>query len=182
MRSRVSAYIRQHRLALLCLFLILGGGSAYAVNGRPRRRRAPESARGGCGRSPRAPRVATGQGEPLRQDRRRRRPGDGRRSDGEPARADPGGGLAVRKPCLTCGTLTEGSYRRVHQRWRPRGRHNARLRARVFRAHGRPCRDCGRADLPLEVHHVNGDPSDNRIMNTIPLCRDCHHEATFPGI
>ena len=29
---------------------------------------------------------------------------------------------------------------------------------------------------------VNGDPGDNRIRNTIPLCRDCHHEATFPGI
>jgi 5-methylcytosine-specific restriction endonuclease McrA len=36
--------------------------------------------------------------------------------------------------------------------------------------------------VPLEVHHVNGDPIDNRIQNTIPLCRDCHHKATFPGI
>jgi hypothetical protein len=34
----------------------------------------------------------------------------------------------------------------------------------------------------LEVHHVNGDPMDNRIANTIPLCRDCHHAATFSGI
>jgi hypothetical protein len=25
----------------------------------------------------------------------------------------------------------------------------------------------------------NPDPTDNRIA--IPLCRDCHHEATFPG-
>jgi hypothetical protein len=32
--------------------------------------------------------------------------------------------------------------------------------------------------VPLEVHHVNGDPMDNRIVNTIPLCRDCHYEAT----
>jgi 5-methylcytosine-specific restriction endonuclease McrA len=36
--------------------------------------------------------------------------------------------------------------------------------------------------VPLEIHHVNGDPMDNRIANTIPLCRDCHHKATFPGI
>jgi hypothetical protein len=38
--------------------------------------------------------------------------------------------------------------------------------------------------LPLgrEVHHVNSDPMDNRIVNTIPLCRDCHQKATFPGI
>jgi DNA invertase Pin-like site-specific DNA recombinase len=34
----------------------------------------------------------------------------------------------------------------------------------------------------LEVHHVNGDPTDDRILNLIPLCRDCHHEATFPGV
>ena len=34
----------------------------------------------------------------------------------------------------------------------------------------------------LEVHHVNGDPTDNRIQNTIPLCVDCHRSATFPGI
>jgi predicted restriction endonuclease len=52
----------------------------------------------------------------------------------------------------------------------------------VFAVYGRRCRDCGRSDAPLEVHHVNGDPMDNRIVNTIPLCRDCHHEATFPGI
>jgi hypothetical protein len=52
----------------------------------------------------------------------------------------------------------------------------------VFAAYGRRGRDCGRWDVPLEVHHVNGDPADNRIANTIPLCRDCHHEATFPGI
>ena len=32
------------------------------------------------------------------------------------------------------------------------------------------------------VAGVNGDPTDNAIRNTIPLCRDCHHEATFPGI
>ena len=37
---------------------------------------------------------------------------------------------------------------------------------------------CGRSDLPLEVHHVNGNPMDNRIINTIPLCRDCHRKAT----
>jgi hypothetical protein len=36
--------------------------------------------------------------------------------------------------------------------------------------------------VPLEVHHVNGDPIDSRIVNTIPPRRDCHHAATFPGI
>jgi 5-methylcytosine-specific restriction endonuclease McrA len=52
----------------------------------------------------------------------------------------------------------------------------------VFEVYGRRCQDCGRSDVALEVHHANGDPMDNRIMNTIPLCRDCHHGATFPGI
>jgi hypothetical protein len=36
--------------------------------------------------------------------------------------------------------------------------------------------------VPLEVHHVNGDTSDNAIRNTIPLCRDCHRSLTYPGI
>jgi len=52
----------------------------------------------------------------------------------------------------------------------------------VFAVYGRRCSDCGRSDVPLEVHHVNGYTTDNRLANTIPLCRDCHHEATFPGI
>jgi 5-methylcytosine-specific restriction endonuclease McrA len=51
---------------------------------------------------------------------------------------------------------------------------NRQLRARVFAACGRRCMYCGRSDGPLEVHHVNSDPLDNRIANTIPLCRDCH--------
>ena len=52
----------------------------------------------------------------------------------------------------------------------------------MFAVYGRRCRDCGRSDVPLEVHHVNGDPTDNRTRNTIPLCHDCHRLATFPGI
>jgi hypothetical protein len=31
----------------------------------------------------------------------------------------------------------------------------------VFAVYGRSCR-CGRSDVPLEVHHVSGDPTDNR--------------------
>ena len=77
------------------------------------------------------------------------------------------------RPCLRCPE---------HRPWRPRGRHNRKLRARVFAAYGRRCLDCGRTDVPLEVHHVNSDAMGNRIANTIPLCRDCHHKARFPGI
>ena len=89
----------------------------------------------------------------------------------------------MKRPCLTCGTLVDGSYCREHQPRRTRGRHQlGKLRARVFAAYGHRCLDCGRSDVALEVHHVNGDPMDNRIANTVPLCRDCHHTATFPGI
>jgi predicted restriction endonuclease len=90
----------------------------------------------------------------------------------------------MKKPCLVCGELVSGSYCRAHEpeRPRPRGRDNARLRARVFAFYGYRCRACGRADVALEVHHRNGNPLDNRIQNTIPLCRDCHHEATYPAI
>ena len=40
--------------------------------------------------------------------------------------------------------------------------------ARVFAVYGHRCRDCGRSDLPLEVHHVNSDKTDNRITNLVP--------------
>jgi 5-methylcytosine-specific restriction endonuclease McrA len=88
----------------------------------------------------------------------------------------------MRRPCLVCGVLTNGSYCPTHEPRRLRGRHGGNLRAWVFSNYGYRCQDCGRSDVPLEVHHVNGDPTDNRIQNTIPLCRDCHHAATFPGI
>ena len=89
----------------------------------------------------------------------------------------------MRRPCLTCGVLTDDSYCREHRPRRPRGRRQlGRLRAQVFAVYGRKCADCSRSDGPLEVHHVNGDPTDNRIRNLIPLCRDCHRKATFPGI
>jgi hypothetical protein len=54
-----------------------------------------------------------------------------------------------------------GSRRRLllrrHRPRRPRGRQLAKLRTRVFAAKGRRCRDCGRSEVPFEVHHVNGD-------------------------
>jgi 5-methylcytosine-specific restriction endonuclease McrA len=86
----------------------------------------------------------------------------------------------VKKPCLICGALAEGSYCKRHQPWRPRGRVNRQLRARVFATYGRRCMYCGRSNVPLEVHHVNGDPIDNRIQKHDPAVPRCHHKATFP--
>ena len=83
--------------------------------------------------------------------------------------------MSLPRPCLRCDVLTDRSYCREHQPRRPRGRQLARLRAQVFAVYGRKCTDCGRSDVPLEVHHINDPPTDNRLANLIPLCRDCHY-------
>src|SRR3972149_10316291 len=42
------------------------------------------------------------------------------------------------------------------------------------------CEECGWSRrtpdgrLPLEVHHINGDPADNRLANLQILCPNCH--------
>ena len=42
------------------------------------------------------------------------------------------------------------------------------------------CEECGWAKqtkdgrLPLELHHINGDPHDNRLENLEILCPNCH--------
>ena len=49
----------------------------------------------------------------------RRFAGDGPRTSREPPGTDPAGGLAVKRPCLRCGALTDGSYRPEHRPRRP---------------------------------------------------------------
>jgi hypothetical protein len=62
---------------------------------------------------------------------------------------------------LTCAnsrdTLTKGGYH-----WR----------ARQHR--GPACEACGRTKA-LHVHHVNGEPSDNELVNLQTLCTHCHN-------
>jgi len=57
-----------------------------------------------------------------------------------------------------------------------------KLRNRLFATGLKPqhCEDCGWAKhtsggyLPLELDHVNGDRSDNRLKNLKILCPNCH--------
>jgi 5-methylcytosine-specific restriction protein A len=52
-----------------------------------------------------------------------------------------------------------------------RGRALGRVRARKIRAAGGRCQQCGRRDLPLELHHL-ADLAD--YSQTVVLCSACH--------
>jgi 5-methylcytosine-specific restriction endonuclease McrA len=39
---------------------------------------------------------------------------------------------------------------------------------------GANCAHCGTGGVPLEVHHVNRDHTDNTTPNLTVLCRRCH--------
>ena len=48
---------------------------------------------------------------------------------------------------------------------------------------GRCCENCGRTtwfneDIPLEVHHIDGDCLNNELCNLKLLCRNCHFIVT----
>ena len=43
------------------------------------------------------------------------------------------------------------------------------------------CCICHKPRLPVEKHHINGDPSDNAWGNLAVLCRNCHGLVTAQG-
>ena len=84
--------------------------------------------------------------------------------------------MAVRRPCLRGGALvTEGSYCPACAPRRLRGRRWREIRAYVLMANNHTCVECGARNVPLEVHHGDGDLANNTPRNLIPLCVRCHH-------
>jgi 5-methylcytosine-specific restriction endonuclease McrA len=45
--------------------------------------------------------------------------------------------------------------------------------------HGKP-HPITRSEVILTVHHINGDPTDNRRINLIALCQRCHNRLDLP--
>jgi len=88
-----------------------------------------------------------------------------------------------RKPCLTCGTLTNGSYCPTH---RPRSkRHPARrsggaqatFRKRTLKWWGERCIVCGSPEK-VQAHHVHGlAQGGTHDGEGVPLCRRCHRQV-----
>lgn len=37
-----------------------------------------------------------------------------------------------------------------------------------------PCQDCADSEKPLEVHHIDQDPFNNKLSNLVGLCHACH--------
>jgi len=54
-------------------------------------------------------------------------------------------------------------------------------RDRALSEYGEQCSECGETEN-IEVHHLNGDRTDNSLDNLLPLCRDCHAKVHGPGL
>ena len=61
---------------------------------------------------------------------------------------------------------------------------SSNYRGKALATHGLECAVCG-ADSGLEVHHVDGDRTNNAVENLLPLCTKCHrrvHRGEIPEL
>jgi 5-methylcytosine-specific restriction endonuclease McrA len=92
------------------------------------------------------------------------------------------------RPCLTCGTLTTGSYcpkhdPRLHKVTSPTAidRPSPTLRRRIKKRDGNRCVRCGSTEN-LRVHHLRqvADGGGHEEANLVTLCADCHGAVHGP--
>ena len=55
------------------------------------------------------------------------------------------------------------------------------LVAEVLFASDRTCCVCQEKGKPVQIHHIDGNPSNNAIENLAVLCLDCHNETQIKG-
>lgn len=55
------------------------------------------------------------------------------------------------------------------------------IAAKVLFLSDRTCCVCRRKGKPIQIHHINGNPTNNDINNLAVLCLDCHNETQISG-
>lgn len=58
------------------------------------------------------------------------------------------------------------------------------LKKHLIKERGHKCEDCGLTNwkdklIPLEIHHINGDRTDNNLNNLLLVCPNCHAFTDF---
>ena len=55
------------------------------------------------------------------------------------------------------------------------------IAAEVLFASDRTCCVCQEKGKPVQIHHIDGNPSNNAVENLAVLCLDCHNETQIKG-
>src|SRR5438128_1118451 len=55
------------------------------------------------------------------------------------------------------------------------------IAARVLFVSDRTCCVCRHVGKPVQIHHIDDDPSNNTFNNLAVLCFDCHRETQIEG-